>query len=228
MLSYAEAFQDVFILKCFKYKQNGTFLEIGAGDPIRGSNTYLLEKEYNWKGLSMDYGYVEWPEDVIITCDGMKFSRPDFHTYWIGVWDKDRTTPLLMDDALSCDWLSIINNNFSTPSYEKLTIDYLQVDIDPAENTYKCLEKIPFDEIDFKVVTYEHDAYKEGDEWRIKSRKYLESKGFILVAGNISPDCCSPFEDWWINIKYIGEISNSIKFNTFEDKLPAKSYIEKL
>ena len=42
MLSYAEAFQDVFILKCFKYKQNGTFLEIGAGDPIIPGEVILI------------------------------------------------------------------------------------------------------------------------------------------------------------------------------------------
>lgn len=228
VISYAEAFQDIFVLKCFKYKKNGTFLEIGAGDPIKGSNTYLLEKEYNWKGLSMDYGYVEWSDDVIITCNGMNFSRSNYHSYWIKEWNKHRTTPLLMDDALSCDWLSIIHNNFPTLSNKKPTIDYLQVDIDPAENTWECLNKIPFDSVDFNVITYEHDAYKEGDEWRKKSRKYLESKGFILVAGNISSYGYRPYEDWWVSVKYIKEISNFIKFNTFENKLPSESYVKSI
>ena len=103
-------------------------------------------------------------------------------------------------------------------------IDYLQVDIDPPGGTYECLERLPFDTVDFKVITYEHDAYAES-EWRIKSRKFLESKGYVLIAGNISKEYGSPFEDWWINLKYINEINPLIKRNIFEESLPVMKYL---
>ena len=50
-LSYSQAAQDLFVLKVLNNKKNGTFLEIGSRHPIIANNTYLLENQYNWKGV---------------------------------------------------------------------------------------------------------------------------------------------------------------------------------
>ena len=47
--------QDKFILSVLKNKKNGYFLEIGSNDPILINNTYILEKDYNWKGIMVEY-----------------------------------------------------------------------------------------------------------------------------------------------------------------------------
>jgi len=213
--NYSEVFQDIFVLQCLNGKKEGTYLEIGAGTPVSGNNTYLLEKEFNWTGLSVDY---DWSWAEFVECEevpGKKFKRDEFNEYWKKKWYEDRDQPLLLTDAITCDWMNVIDNNI---------IDYLQVDIDPPSGTYECLERLPFDIVDFKVITYEHDAYRE-PKWRLKSRKFLESKGYVLIAGNISKECCSPFEDWWVNLKYINEINPSIIRNTFEHSLPVMKYL---
>ena len=64
--NYSESFQDIFVLQCFNGKKNGTYLEIGAGNPISGNNTYLLSDKFGWEGLSIDYGYDDWNDDVVI------------------------------------------------------------------------------------------------------------------------------------------------------------------
>ena len=215
--NYSEVFQDIFVLQCLNGKKNGIYLEIGAAGPVSGNNTYLLEKEFGWTGLSIDYGYDDWDDSVVITCDNQSFSRSGFKKYWEGKWHKDRDQPLLLTNAITCDWKNILNNTI---------IDYLQVDIDPPGGTYECLERLPFDTVDFKVITYEHDAYAE-PEWRIKSRKFLESKGYVLIAGNISKEYGSPFEDWWVNLKYINEINPLIKRNIFEESLQVTEYLFK-
>jgi hypothetical protein len=46
--------QDLFILTVLNKKERGTYLEIGAGSYVYGSNTYLFEKEFNWTGVSLD------------------------------------------------------------------------------------------------------------------------------------------------------------------------------
>jgi len=49
--SYSLTGVDLFVCLKLKYKQNGYFVEFGAGDGIKASNTYLLEQNFNWKGL---------------------------------------------------------------------------------------------------------------------------------------------------------------------------------
>ena len=59
---------------------------------------------------------------------------------------------------------------------------------------------MPFDTHKFAVITYEHDYYcDETKSFQEKSRKYLESYGYIRVVNNISPDDNRPYEDWWVH-----------------------------
>ena len=52
--SKSQIFQDAFVLYFLELKKNGFFLEIGAGDGLNISNTYVLEKSFNWKGIVCD------------------------------------------------------------------------------------------------------------------------------------------------------------------------------
>jgi hypothetical protein len=52
--SKSENGQDFFALAANKYKTGGTFLEFGAFDGINFSNTYLLEKRFDWTGVLID------------------------------------------------------------------------------------------------------------------------------------------------------------------------------
>lgn len=56
--SYSGLGQDLFVLMLLDGKRSGTFLEIGANDPIKSSNTYLLEKSFGWTGVSVEIGKV--------------------------------------------------------------------------------------------------------------------------------------------------------------------------
>lgn len=43
--------QDLFVLSESKFKENGYFIEFGATNGIDLSNSYILEKEFGWKGI---------------------------------------------------------------------------------------------------------------------------------------------------------------------------------
>ena len=45
---------DLQIVNLFNAMKGGFFLEIGAADGVDCSNTYLLEKKYNWKGILIE------------------------------------------------------------------------------------------------------------------------------------------------------------------------------
>jgi hypothetical protein len=183
--NYSQVYQDMFVLSMLNGKKNGTFLEIGGAEPYRGNNTALLEKTFNWKGVSIEY-----------------------NEKFVENYRNNRSAKLLHTDALQMDYEKLLSENF-----EGNEIDYLQLDIEPAQHTYECMLKIPFDEYKFAVITYEHDYYVDVTRsYREKSREFLKSKGYILVANDISPDGKSNFEDWWVHPEIVdGNIMKKMK-----------------
>jgi len=72
MKSYSQNSQDLFVYSVLQ-KNNGYFLEIGSNHPIIHNNTYLLENNFNWKGLLIEYDKsfeklykIERPNSIII------------------------------------------------------------------------------------------------------------------------------------------------------------------
>ena len=171
--NYAQVYQDLFILSVLNGKTNGTFLEVGGAGPWKGNNTALLEQKFGWRGVSIEY------DEKFI--NEYKTARP--------------AITMLHQDALKTDYSELLKTHFKDN-----IIDYLQLDIEPASNTYECLLKIPFDEYKFRVITYEHDYYADiTRSFRQKSREYLSSKGYVLVVNDLSPDGVCNFEDWWVH-----------------------------
>jgi hypothetical protein len=52
--NYSQAFQDLFTLSILDGKRNGTYVEIGGDHAVIISNTYLLETEFDWTGVSFE------------------------------------------------------------------------------------------------------------------------------------------------------------------------------
>ena len=150
--------QDRFVIETLKYKRDATFLDIGCAAPMRLSNTYTLEKFFNWSGIGIDI--LDVSEDQI-------------------TWSNDRPkTKHVVADALAIDYLKLLQEA-NMPN----TIDYLSLDLEPPSLTLECLFKIPFDQYKFNVITFETDEYREGGEERVKvSRDYLKSKGYTFVG----------------------------------------------
>lgn len=171
--NFSQVYQDMFVLSCLNGKKNGTYLEIGSSDPYKNSNTALLETQFGWRGVGIEYN----------TELAMKHSG-------------QRKNPVICTDALIIDYNKLLTKYFPNQN----TIDYLQLDIEPPRNTYEALLAIPFDKYKFAVITYEHDYYVDiTRSYRSKSRSYLENLGYKLIVPNISPNEDSPFEDWWIH-----------------------------
>jgi hypothetical protein len=53
-ISRGQVKQDLFVVCMTQGKKNGRWLEIGAGQPVDGSNTWLLEHYFSWYGDSIE------------------------------------------------------------------------------------------------------------------------------------------------------------------------------
>lgn len=52
--SRSDMLQDLLVLHETKGLRDGTFVEFGAADGLTGSNSYLLEAEYGWRGILVE------------------------------------------------------------------------------------------------------------------------------------------------------------------------------
>ncbi len=187
---YSQASQDEFvytILYGLLDKQDtGYYLEIGAGDPIKTNNSYFFEKNFQWKGVSIDIS-------------NNSQSR----------WRSIRKNPLLIEDATQSDYASILQ------SFPRV-IDYLSLDIDGGYDI--ALQKIPFNDHVFKIITIEHDFYRLGDIYREKEREILTSLGYFLLCSNVSYTGLV-FEDWWVHpTAFSPSLFSVLKSQDFEGK----------
>jgi len=173
---YSLSGQDIFVSSLIRGSNAGNYyVEVGAGWPIKINNTYLLESVYNWNGISID------------------FDREMSNNF-----NKIRINKCLFADATKIDYLKLfISENLP------LEIDYLSLDIDPAYQTLLVLSSIPFETYRFKVITFEHDAYKNGSLIKIASRLLLTHYGYVNVSKNVIASGFGKYEDWWINPRYI-------------------------
>ena len=52
--NWSQSMQDIFVMSMLDGKRNGVYVEIGADQPRVISNTYLLEKDFDWSGISFE------------------------------------------------------------------------------------------------------------------------------------------------------------------------------
>lgn len=168
---------DQFVLDMLKNKRDGYYVELGAADPIDGSNTYRLEKDFGWKGVSFDY-------------EERHANR----------FNELRENPCLAEDAIAFDYSKYFEeNNFPE------RIDYLQVDVDTGYSTggrplgnpgsnLLGLIALPLNRYRFSVVTFEHDAliHYKLNSVRDAQREIMDSLGYALVQR-------IAWEDWWVD-----------------------------
>ena len=179
--------QDKYVLYILKFKRNGYFLEIGSNHPININNTYILEKEYNWKGIMVDY-----------------------ESYFLPMYKEVRPNSIhLIDDATKIDYANIFKNN-NVP----FVIDYLQIDLEVSNgSTIKTLQKLDeeiFDKHIFVTITFEHDIYCSNfDNTREKSREIFKRRGYYCVFQDVQ-NGGNPYEDWYVHPDFVD--MNYIKY----------------
>lgn len=175
-----QAEQDLFVYFATGRKWLGNFLEIGSNHPITHNNTYLLESEFKWSGIMVEY-------------------LPDF----LPLYKQLRPESIhIISDARTVDYRKILDDNeFPT------SMDYLQIDLDVNNrstlDTLELLDKTVFDKYKFATITFEHDVYTGNYfDTREKSREIFLQRGYVLLFPDVSllweGKICQ-FEDWYVH-----------------------------
>jgi len=197
--SYSQLGQDLAVIEFYKHKKCGFFLEIGASDGIRMSNTKLLEDQYGWTGIC-----AEPIPDVFLK---LKANRPKsicvneavYSTSGLKLsFDTALSDTLFsgLTDTLTCH-RKLVDSNKRTINVETISltdlldqnnapcfIEYMSLDTEGSE--YEILKSFDFHKYTFGLIDVEHN-YKE--PIRSMIRELLISKGYVYLRENKWDDC---------------------------------------
>ncbi len=200
-LSKSQLRQDLFVLSNLNFRKHGYFVEFGATDGIGLSNTFLLEKEFEWTGILAEPAKC-WKKNLSENrnvsienlCvwkksgETLKFSEVDIaelSTIDIykssDLFDKARKSSF----NYSVGTISLLDllDKYNAPQI----IDYLSIDTEGSE--FEILSNFDFDKYKFRVITCEHN-YTTARE---KIHSLLKKNGYVRVLENISQ-----FDDWYV------------------------------
>lgn len=193
-MSKSQLKQDLNVLKFYNDKQDGFFVEIGASDGISLSNTYLLEKSYNWTGICAepipsDFLKLKTTRDRSFCCDNavysisglnLKFDIPHHSRLFSGISthidchkdlvNKNKTT-------ITVTTISLVDllDKYNSPNF----IEYLSLDTEGTE--YEILRSFDFNKYTFGLIDVEHNFIEPR---RSQIKKLLTENGYVYLGEN--------------------------------------------
>jgi FkbM family methyltransferase len=189
--SFSQIKQDLFVLTTLNYKKDGFFIEVGAGDGINFSNTYLLEKEFNWRGI-----LIEPNRTFFESCLKSRKSKVINKL----LLDRNKTELKFYEkisgefshaEGFGNDSASEVKSYYDVEiiKFDEIfdskniseEIDFLSIDTEGSEA--EILYSIDFSKYSPKVICIEHNFNKKN---RVFFKKYLASKGYKLTYPGVS------------------------------------------
>lgn len=198
----SQIWQDFFVLHTLQWKKMVFFVEFGATNGCDLNNTYLLEKDFGWKGIlaepekiwheylrsngsiSIDHDCV-WRESGKVI-DFMAPSEAEYST--LSCFTHQDIHPATHNKASifpvnTVSLVDLLKRHNSPPK-----INYLSMDTEG--NEFHILEAFDFDESAISVIICEHNVSSQ----RNKINELLISRYFIRVF-----DGFSHWDSWYVN-----------------------------
>jgi FkbM family methyltransferase len=189
---FSQIKQDLNVLNFYKYKRNGYFVDIGANDGKYISNTYLLEKKYNWTGICIEPAPNEYDkltkcrncicENVaLFNSSGKKL---EFKIFNDSVYSGLSNTLMSHNDTINAEYETItlytktlteILDRNNAPQF----IEYLSLDTEGSE--YDILLGLDTNKYQFGLIHVEHNYFQD---IRTKIKDFLLENGYMYVREN--------------------------------------------
>ena len=214
---YSQLYQDVFALFIIEDKFEKTFLEFGATDGLKLSNSYLLENFFDWRGVLSEPS-PQWHDalrknrkntEIITDCiwkesgkkmDFFMSERGDLSTLKDFVESDKTSMPVNTElrnengETISVDTISL--NDVVKEYFNNICPSYISIDTEGSE--YDILKSFNLDKFRPKVFTIEHNH----TENELKIDEYLISKGYVRIFGKLTT-----FDAWYIPSEVLNSIS---------------------
>jgi len=202
MRSHAQLFQDLLVVFVLKGKRDGYFVEFGATNGSDLSNTLILERDFQWKGILAEpakgwHAALKANRKAAIDtrCVWSKTgTQLDFKETEIG--ELSTLTEFVGKDfnkdgrVKGTNYLveSISLNDLLKAHEAPKEIDYMSIDTEGSE--LPILQAFDFASYDIKIMTVEHNFVEPN---RQQMFDLLTAQGFIRIF-----EALSKFDDWYV------------------------------
>ena len=165
---YSQAGQDIFAYELFG--NQGTYIDIGAGEPQRGNNCYMLEVQKKWKGFSVEFG-----DSNFKLREGLKNRWKNF---------PERKNKIYWEDAISLDYKKGLIDNNLTPYGKKITKLNQELEILKSQkNKKRAIQKVEKQIADLSKRNRDAKIFKNTQtEITDKVIKFMESQPAYIAA----------------------------------------------
>ena len=196
--------QDAVALFFNDFKKNGFFVEFGACDGFSFSNTWVLEKFFDWNGLLAEpnpqwHSAIKQNRGCKIDLRAVAARTGEFVEFGV----MDNVNPIEKELGGITEYLDKSIRDLAqtfkveTVSLHDLlyvwqsptTIDYISIDTEG--NELSILEKFDFSEYQFNFLSIEHNYRPE----RPKLQEIMARNGYV----RLDCDTLSYFDDWYIH-----------------------------
>lgn len=197
--SMSQLGQDLWVLENTNYKIGGFFVEFGATDGVLLSNTWLLEKFFNWNGICAEPNPVFFDKlksnrtcivsDQYIgrlTGELVEFVLADVFGGALEFADKDshkEKREAYKAAGYLARFTSISLDDFLVQHNAPKNIDYISVDTEGSE--YDLLSSFPFNKWNVNLFSIEHNF----SEQRGKIRDLMLRNGYSCTEKD--------WDDWY-------------------------------
>ena len=205
--SQSQISQDLFVFFFAKNQKNGFFIEIGACDGVKLSNTYMLEK-VGWNGIICEpskYWHLRIKKrdcmiskKAVFSESGTKIKFDEFPTspelsgfnkYLDNDDNKEIRSKGYKSEAFQTyDVETITLNDLIAENTDIKSIDYISIDTEGSE--YEIIKNFDFNKYAVEIFTIEHNYIKEK---RDKIYDLLIKNNYVRVFDNLSH-----WDDWYI------------------------------
>jgi len=199
---YSQIGQDEYYIKnIIHYREDGYYVDVGAHDGIKFSNTFYLEKHLNWKGVCIEANEslhkklcIHRPHSINV--NSLVYNESNLCLNLEIPLNAEIKEGNDMLSRISNEEMNVINQGyfneqFVTSSFVPLKsrtltdilddnnaptiIDYLSIDIEGAE--LACLQGIDFNKYIFLFMTVE---YGNREDFKNKIINFLSKKNYVV------------------------------------------------
>jgi len=171
--TYSQFGQDLKVLDFYARKENCYFVEIGSGDGVLESNTYLLEQKFSWSGICVEpVGYQFEKLVVNRTCICVNKAVYDETVHEVEFCEAENDIRHLSGiKSYLLSNLNVINRSkivkMETIALTRLLeqngapgfIEYLSLDTEGSE--FEILKCFNFNKFQFGYINVEHNFHEK-------------------------------------------------------------------